>query len=311
MFEGIAQDRTSGASRLTRLAARELSEAVGSFEGADPGTLWDGIVSVCSELLKAQREMAPIVNLVGSVIAAAENVILSGKSPETAVRAVQLECSRVSDFGEDRLRELGRAGAPLIAPGTVVATTSDGESVSAILEEAAGAGTEFHVLLSESRPGLEGLSLARRLADLGVPSTLVADAALPGRLAGAGLVLLGADSLSDDSFVNKIGSYAVALAARECGVPCYVAALEDKLLPTALRGDPARGRDPSELMADAPSGVAVDNRYFEVVPLELCRGVVTESGVAGIEDVPGMLREHPVPPFLLQLLFAPSPPRDA
>jgi translation initiation factor 2B subunit (eIF-2B alpha/beta/delta family) len=309
MFEKIAGDSTSGASRLTRLAAEELSTVVAGLEGMDPGATWDGLVAACRELLAAKREMAPIVNLVGSALAAAENVILSGKSPETAVRAVQLECSRVSEFGEERLSELGERGAPLVEDGATVATTSDGESVRAVFEAAARAGTSFQVLLSESRPALEGLSLARRISELDVRSTVVTDAALPGMVSGSDLVLLGADSVSDESFVNKTGSYALALAAREAGIPCYVVATTDKLLPTALRGDVTRDRDPGEVLGDPPPMVAVRNPYFEIVPLGICRGLVTEVGVADVSEVASMLAERPVPPFLLQLLFAPAPPR--
>jgi translation initiation factor eIF-2B subunit delta len=310
MFEGIASDATSGASRLTRQAARELGEAISTLEGKDPGTLWNELTAICRKLVHAQREMAPILNLVGRVLAIAENIVLSGKSPETAVRAMQMECDGVSQFGEERLCELADNGAPLVARGAVIATTSSSESVLSILEAASRSGTEFEVVLSESRPLLEGVTLARRLAGGGIRATLVTDAALPGLVSGADLVLLGADSVSDDSFVNKTGSYALALAAREAGVACYVASLTDKLLPSALRGDPARARDADEVLKAPPEGVAVSNRYFEIVPLALCRGLVTENGIVPVEEVQGMLRERPVPPSLLQLLFAPPPPPD-
>lgn len=310
MFEKIAGDATSGASRLTRRAARELGEAIGALEGKDPGTLWNELTAICRELAHAQREMAPILNLIGSVLAVAENIVLSGKSPDTAVRAMQMECDGVSRFGEERLNELAGNGAPLVTRGAVVATTSSSKSVLSILEAASRSGTKFEVVLSESRPRLEGVTLARHLAGAGIRATLVTDAALPGLVSGVDLVLLGADSVSDDGFVNKTGSYALALAAREADVACYVAALTDKLLPSALRGDPTRARDADELLSDPPAGVAVSNRYFEVVPLALCRGLVTENGVVPAEEVQGMLRQRPVPPSLLQLLFAPPPPPD-
>lgn len=305
MFEDIARDATSGASRLARLAAGRLSETAESLKEADPGTFWERLVETCAEMVAAKREMAPIVNLAGAVLSAAERVILSGRSPETAIQAVRFECSRVSEFGEERLKELGEAGAPLVADGSLVATLSDGESVRAVLGAAVSTGRTFEVLLSESRPHLEGLALAEHLTDLGVRTRLVTDSALPGLVSDAQLALIGADSVSERSLVNKVGSYALALAAREAGVPAYAAALKDKLLPEALRGDFGRPRDGAEILADPPETVAVLNRYFEEVPLALIRAIVTEDGVSPADEIPDMLRARPVPPALLQLLFAP------
>lgn len=308
MFEEIARDSRSGASKLARSAARMLSDAMMASAAPDVGTFWDELVDACRELLEAQREMAPIINLVGSVLSSAERVVLSGLAPDAAKQAVSFECSRVWEFGETLIEDLGREGAQLVKDGATVATTSASESVRAILLAAAGEGREFDVLVSESRPRLEGAAFASELAGLGLRATLVSDAALPALVPRSTLVLMGADSISESDLVNKTGSYALALGAREARVPCYAAALLDKLLPVALRGDPGRPREASELLANAPLGVAVENRYFETVPLGLVDGIVTESGLLPPGDVPGRLRERAVAPALLQILFAPKPP---
>ena len=115
--------------------------------------------------------------------------------------------------------------------------------------------------------------------------------------------LLGADAISENDFVNKVGSYAVALAAKEAGVPVYVAGLTDKFIPEAARGRPDRLWDPSEVLEKAHPGVTVENRYFEQVPLALVEGVVTEGGVLAAEDIPGKIAARPVSPSLLEILF--------
>ncbi|MBD3349659.1 MAG: hypothetical protein GF400_10770 [Candidatus Eisenbacteria bacterium] len=303
VFESIAEDSTSGASSLAIRAAEELSGAAGSFASSDPGSFWDDLTAACSELLAAGRDMAPVVNLVGNVLSGAERMVLSGAAPDTVLHAVQLECQRITEFGEERLRDVGENGAGFIDEGSVVYTTSDSGSVRAVLESAARAGRRFEVVLSESRPALEGLGLARFASELRVQTTLVADAALPGLVEAGGLVLLGADSVSEGSFVNKIGSYALALAAREADVRCCVSATTDKLLPGPLRGDPTRPRDGSELLEKPPERVRPLNRYLEEVPNSLLRTLVTEDGPVAPEEIPGLLKERPVSPALLQLLY--------
>jgi translation initiation factor 2B subunit (eIF-2B alpha/beta/delta family) len=248
--------------------------------------------------------MASVVNLVSRVLAAAERVILSGLPPDTARQAVVLETGKTWEFGGLLLEDLGREGAALIPDGSRVATLSASESVQAILAAAAAADTKFEVLVSESRPHLEGVALARSLRRLGIPSTLVVDAALPRMVRGTGAVFVGADSISEDEFVNKVGTFPLALAARDAGVPLYVAALEDKFLPKVLRGRPDRDRDPSEVLDGAPPGITPRNRYFEAVPLGLARGIVTECGLVDPDAVPDKLVARPVAPALLEILFA-------
>lgn len=304
MFEDIASDSTSGASALTRLAARRLSELAESSTAGDSGTFWEELTGACRELIAAKREMASIVNLVSRVLASAERTILSGLSQETARQAVILEAGRIWEFGQTLLEDLGAEGAGLVPREGTVATLSSSESVLAILSAAAAGGAEFDVLLSESRPRFEGAALAQTLRERGIRSTLVVDAALPRMVDRCGVVLTGADSVSEDEFVNKIGTFPLALAAREAGVPVYVGALLDKLIPKALRGAPDRERDPAEVLESAPPGVTPENRYFEAVPLRLVSGIVSERGMLAPDDVAPELTGHPIAPPLLELLFA-------
>lgn len=304
MFEDIANDATSGASALTRFAAKRLSELAESSEAANPGSFWDELLVACRELVAAKREMASIVNLVSRVLAATERIILSGLPPDAARQAVILETSKTWEFGEMLLEDLGGEGARLVPEGSTVATLSASESVRAILSSAAAEGRQLDVLVSESRPHLEGGAFAGALRELGIRSTLVVDAALPRLVRSADLALVGADSVSEDEFVNKVGTFPLALAAREAGIPLYVAALEDKFLPKVLRGSPDRDRDPSELLEDAPPGITPVNRYFEAVPLDHARGIVTECGVVDPDGVAEKLAARPVAPALLEILFA-------
>ena len=303
MFEAIAKDSTSSASVLTRLAARELAEMVEASEASNPGAFWEELHKACRELVRAKREMASIINLVSQVLSAAERSILSGVSPDTARRVVYMECSRIWESGETQLEELGLEGAALVPAGGTVATVSTSESVRAVLDAAVRSGVEFSVVVSESRPSNEGVEFGTSLPAWGIPVTLVVDAALPGLVERTQLVLVGADAVSESDFVNKVGTYPLAVAAKEAGVPVYVAALLDKFIAEGARGRPDRVWDPSEVMADPPPGVTVENRYFERVPLSLVEGIITEEGILGAEEVSTRIMSRPVAPALLEILF--------
>lgn len=119
--------------------------------------------------------------------------------------------------------------------------------------------------------------MARELARAGIDVTLVADAQLPGLVAEAEAVAVGADAiLADGSFLNKAGTMPLALTARRLRVPFYVVAESWKVLPPGVRPFPEEG-DPAEV-APPLTGVTVRNPYFETTPGPLVTAYLTEEG---------------------------------
>ncbi|MDQ1315565.1 MAG: methylthioribose-phosphate isomerase [Pseudomonadota bacterium] len=161
------------------------------------------------------------------------------------------------------------------------------------------AGIPVHVWVSETRPRNQGAALtAWELAQHGVPHTLVADNAA-GHLMLHGqvdLVIVGADrAASNGDVANKIGTYLKALAARDNGVPFYVAVpgptidwrladgsgipIEERAAHevTHIQGQAEDGGVTSVRLAPAQSGAA--NPAFDVTPARLVTGVITERGI--------------------------------
>ncbi|HSH74263.1 MAG TPA: hypothetical protein VLA09_01050 [Longimicrobiales bacterium] len=176
-----------------------------------------------------------------------------------------------------RATAVAASASEVLPIGVRVATISSSSTVREALF-ARGPATAPTVVCFESRPMLEGRALASALAAKGIDVTVAVDAAASSLVPTCDLVLLGADSVGDRGFVNKIGSASLAVAAARAGVPVYVLADESKLLP---RGFPQRVDDdrPGEEVWSPEAGVRIWNRYFELVPLEDVTGVVTESGL--------------------------------
>jgi len=154
------------------------------------------------------------------------------------------------------------------------------------------------VLVAESRPLLEGRGTARALAAAGIETWIVADAALPLLISQAAAVWLGADAVTEQGVINKIGSYTAALAAREHGVPVWSIAVRRKLMPGGTAALGITEMPASELWEDAPKGVRPRNVYFEMVPAPLLRGVVVEDGVLGATECAVAARDRELPPEL-------------
>jgi methylthioribose-1-phosphate isomerase len=162
-------------------------------------------------------------------------------------------------------------------------------------------GIPVHVWVDETRPRNQGASLtAWELGHHGVPHTIIADN-VGGHLMQRGevdLCIVGTDrTTAAGDVANKIGTYLKALAAKDNGVPFYVALPSptiDWRIEDGVRDIPIEQRDPRELteitgragdgalvtVAIAPDGSPAANFAFDVTPARLVTGLITERGVA-------------------------------
>ena len=155
------------------------------------------------------------------------------------------------------------------------------------------AGALSHVIVDETRPLLQGARLTCwELGQLGIEHQLACDGAAPFLISQghADAVVVGADRIAANGDVaNKIGTYSLALAARQAGVPFVVAAPES----TIDQATPAGPAIPIEQRADeevtapaAPAGTRALNLAFDITPAELVTAVVTEDRVIRRGDWP-------------------------
>jgi methylthioribose-1-phosphate isomerase len=148
------------------------------------------------------------------------------------------------------------------------------------------------VLVDETRPLLQGARLtAWELAEAGIPHRLTIDSAAAWAMATGQVdcVIVGADRIAaDGSVANKIGTYALAVAAHRHGIPFVVVAPESTRDPATLTGSDivVEERASDEVthvggVATAPEGSVVFNPAFDVTPPDLVTAIVTENGVVG------------------------------
>ena len=197
-------------------------------------------------------------------------------------------CRRMGDFGaallppEARVLTHCNAGA--------LATAGYGTALG-VVRSAARLGKLRSVLADETRPFLQGARLtAWELMQDGIPTTLIADS-MAGYMMASGevnAVVVGADRIAANGDVaNKIGTYSLAILAREHGIPFYVAApvsTFDLATPDGSR-IPIEERSPDEVTHHggrrlAPLGVAARNPAFDITPHRYVTAIVCERGVA-------------------------------
>jgi methylthioribose-1-phosphate isomerase len=160
-----------------------------------------------------------------------------------------------------------------------------------VIRAAAEAGKRVSVIADETRPFLQGCRLtAWELHRDQIPVTLIADNMAGYRMKRGGVdaVIVGADRIARNGDVaNKIGTYSVAVLAKENGIPFYVAAPLSTIDFSLDSGEgiPIEERDPREVTHHggrclAPEGVDVWNPAFDITPAENVTAIITEAGVA-------------------------------
>jgi methylthioribose-1-phosphate isomerase len=209
------------------------------------------------------------------------------------------EARRIDREDVEACAALGRFGAELLPrQGTVLthcnagalATAGKGTAL-AVIYAAREAGKDIRVLSDETRPLLQGARLtAWECQRMGVPVTILCDNAAGWILSRGEVdcIVVGADRIAANGDVaNKIGTYPLAVMAREHGVPFYVAAPTSTLDLSLASGKeiPIEERAPEEVteprgMRLAPPGVGALNPAFDVTPAGLVAAIVTERGIA-------------------------------
>jgi len=196
-------------------------------------------------------------------------------------------------------RAIGSHGAALVPDHKTVLTNCNAGALATagygtalgVIRAARESGKQIDVFADETRPFLQGARLTVwELQQDGIPTTLITD-----NMAGhfmksgrIGCVVVGADRIAGNGDVaNKIGTYSVAVLAKENGVPFFVAAPVSTLDLTLASGDqiPIEQRAAAEVThvfghAVAPEGTAVENPAFDVTPARYVTAIVTENGVA-------------------------------
>lgn len=279
----IASDNTSGAAEILRRAADVFSQHRIQNIDSSPRSLDQALSSIVKTgiaLARAQPDMIPLLRLASSSISAAR----TATDAREAFRRAEDEAHRFITAAEQAGLAAAGHAATLIENNEKIITHSKSSTVLLSLSMAKQAGKEFSVIVTESRPMMEGRILARELAARDIPVTLIADAAAAMVMPVVDLVLVGADAVTSTHLMNKIGTRMIALAAQEHDIPMYAVCDTTKFAGLSLPRASCQSKNGKELWPDAPDGVLVDNQYFEPIFLSYFSGIVVEDGILSITD---------------------------
>lgn len=295
--EAIQNLRVRGAPAIGVAAAFGLVLGLGGHEFASRRQLLARAKEIARELQLTRPTAVNLSWALQRMLQRLENT--PGEEPAALRQALLEEAHAIYREDIETNRAIGSFGQELIPPGARVLTHCNAGALATagygtalgVIRAAAAAGKGVSVFADETRPLLQGARLtAWEMVQEKIPVTLITDNMAASLMArgGVDLVIVGADRIAANGDVaNKIGTYGLAVLAKEHGLPFYVAAPLSTVDFSLAEGKeiPIEERDPAEVthLAGQPvaaPGVRVWNPAFDVTPARLVTAIITERGVA-------------------------------
>ena len=244
--------------------------------------LWRQRIKSAAYLLLSARPTEPM----------AQNGVKYILSYLTKTKNTQLLKQQLNQSAKDFLNLLTISGQKIAQSGQTLIKTKDNVFthchswvVEQILIKAKQSGKRFFVYNTETRPLFQGRITARQLLKANIPVTMVADSSagfLISHYSGEELmmdkIIVGADALlADGTVINKIGSFTIALVAKQEKVPIYIAAPLLKFYPYSKIK--IEQRSPTEIWPRAPKKLKIINFAFDSIPAKYISGIICEAGI--------------------------------
>jgi len=296
LIEAIMSLRIRGAPAIGIAAA--MGVALSAFECKD--NKGKKILESARRALKLIRKTRPTAKNLFWALARMEAVLnsLQNESAEKIQLNLLQEAQKILEEDRSICRAIGKNGARLLKQKSTVLThcnagglaTGEYGTALGVIYAARESGKEVKVYVDETRPLLQGSRLtAWELIESGIDVTVICDSAAGFLMKQKKVdcVIVGADRIAlNGDTANKIGTYSLAVLAKENNIPFYVAAPVSTFDFTLVSGDeiPIEERSGSEITCSfgrktAPENVGVYNPAFDITPGQLVSAFITEKGI--------------------------------
>ena len=282
--EKIEEDAEHGSLFLADAALGIIQEFIERQLYRNRTELLQSLAKLTNALVRAKSLMALIHARSHRIVDFIQSIEKEERDINKIKQMALDEIKAIHKETQDKYKVMTRLGARLIMDQHVVLTHSSSSIIESILLEAHRHKKKFRLICTESRPRLEGTQLAHRMAKAGIKTRLIPDADINRALHDAHFAITGIDRITENSIINKTGTAAIAMIAKELNKPFYVAGETTKIL--LKRVYPARfaSTHEKEIQPKTVKNLSVQNIYFEEIPISYVRKIVSEEGIFETED---------------------------
>jgi|GEM_PF-4094314 len=255
----LESDRKSGAFILTDKVLDIYSDFFKNFDGSDCREMCRSLEELSVKVIHSQAAMASILNISDIIL---DKTTSFSKSSLSQLKKRML--NYISLMKKERkmtLNKIGIYGKKILKHRTVLMTHSNSSAVWQIIKSAHSKIDRIYVTRSE--PLGEGVKFGKKIEQSGISVGVIYDSSAASYLPLCDVVIVGGDALTEEYFVNKVGTLNLALASNYFKIPFYVASDSLKIISKDVYKFPQQNKPP----------------LFEKIPIDLVSGIITEEGI--------------------------------
>ncbi|MEM2473460.1 MAG: translation initiation factor eIF-2B [Candidatus Bathyarchaeia archaeon] len=274
-------DKKHGASQLTKEALKALKLIIKKDESKNLTEFLNNINKAGFKLANARPSMASLMNVISKTI-----YLINEKAKNFSLKELKefsiLKIDEAIFESETAINKIAELTSKVIKEKTIVTHSFSSTAIEAIKKSFVK-----KVIVSEGRPLFEGRKTVIQLSKFNIPTVLITDAALGFFISKeAEAALVGCDTiLVDGSIVNKVGTYLLALAAKDNNIPFYVASEITKISPKNIHEVNLEEANKREVVENLPKNIEVKNLYFDITKSSLITALITEEGIIKPEEI--------------------------
>jgi len=287
----LRQGKILGSTEAGFAVLKDIDEASKSCPEKFPRFLLEAVPSY----LKARPTSVVMKNLLREYLEVFLKVASREGVKDAIAQTPQLVESIIENV-ENIKDAVATLGSKRINDGDTILTHSYSSTIIKLLQKALDRGLRFSVIVTESRPIGEGKYAAEVISRLGVDTTLIVDSAVRFVMKRVNRVFVSADAVAaNGAVINKAGTSAIALAAKEARVRTYVTAGTYRIgLETVIEGvvlSDASLIMPEDKAKELSGKILVKAPLFDVTPPEYIDAIITEKGVLAPQAIPLIIKE--------------------
>lgn len=273
LLQDICADKISGSVTIFRNALDLLKQICSDMSD---NSLRNFLEIFVETVVGCHGKMAIIEKLHGDI-----RDIIDANDDASVIRESLLHyVAEETNSLEESFRKIAERVEAFLEGKSTIITLSRSETVLIVIKELSKRGMVEGVIVSESRPSMEGVIMSKELAIENIPVTLVVDSAMDRMSAIADIGIIGADAVYENGDVkNKIGSRSLALSCKSRQIPFIVVSESSKLTGNSTGNIEHYDLRPmEEITKEAlPEKISVLNFYFEIVERSLIEGIILED----------------------------------
>jgi len=280
-LDDVLKDNQSGSYVITTNSLLVMKNELenGRQEARSAEQILDSLQEISRKLIRNQPNMVLLRRETGSVIQYMKRMLKAGKADAEILEIIYQKLSQQVEDITSMVSRIAGTASRIIANSNNIMTISNSSLVREVFIHTDRQKKRFDTWCMKSHPPDEGIKMAEFLISIGQRSVLIPDAAIGQFLPEMNLVMLGADRLVEDGFINKAGSLPLCLTAQFFKIPVYLVADTMKILPRTERAVKTIERDSAELYDNPDIEFQVSNRYYDFVPFNLVHKIISEKGV--------------------------------